>query len=133
MVWSVKHFRHYLYGHQCILYTDHEPLRSLLNTPHPSGKLARWGLALQEVDLVLHYRPGKTNGAADSLSRFPVVQPLQHNICLEELQPSVGGFNDSQEGEDSDNISDLKSLVAWQELIIVWIHLGILCITTTTG
>ena len=46
IVWSVKHFHHYLYGHHCIVYTDHEPLRSLLNTPQPSGKLARWGLAL---------------------------------------------------------------------------------------
>ena len=40
LVWSVKHFRHCLYGHHCDVYTDHEPLRSLLNTPHPSGKLA---------------------------------------------------------------------------------------------
>jgi len=108
VVWLVKHFQHYLYGHQCIVYTDHEPLRSLLNTSHPSGKLPQWGLALQEVDLVLHYRPSKTNGATDSLSRFPVVQPLQHNICVEESQPSVGGFNDCREGEDTDNISDLS-------------------------
>ena len=57
------------------------------------------------MDLVSHC---KTNGATDSLSRFPVVQPLQHNICVEELQPSVRGFNDSQEGEDSDNISGLS-------------------------
>jgi len=89
VVWLVKHFCHYLYSHQCIVYTDHKPLRSLLNTPHPSRKLARWELALQKVDLVLHNRPGKTNGAADSLSCFPVVQPLQHDICVEESQPSV--------------------------------------------
>ena len=37
VVWSVKHFRHYLYGHKCVIFTDHEPLKSLLNTPHPSG------------------------------------------------------------------------------------------------
>ena len=42
-------------------YTDHEALRSLLNTPRPSGKLARWGLALEELDLQIHYRPGKRN------------------------------------------------------------------------
>ena len=57
VVWAVKHFRHYLYGHHCHVFTDYEPLRSLLNTPHPSGKLAHWGLALQEVDIVIHYRP----------------------------------------------------------------------------
>ena len=38
VVWSVKH---YLYGHQCIVYTYLESLRSLLNIPHPSGKIAR--------------------------------------------------------------------------------------------
>jgi len=41
VVWSVKHFCHYLYGHPCVVYTDHEHLKSLLNTPHPSDKLAR--------------------------------------------------------------------------------------------
>ena len=95
----MKHFRHYLYGHRCVVYTDHEPLKSLLNTPHPSDKLVRWGLALQEVDLVLQYRPGKTKVAADSLSRFPMVQPSVHAVCLEESLPTIGG-DDSQRGED---------------------------------
>ena len=71
-VWAVKHFRPYLYGYSCHLYTDHEALKSLLNTPHPSGKLARWGLALQEVDLHIHYRPGKKNANADALSCCPL-------------------------------------------------------------
>ena len=53
VVWVVKHFRHYLYGHDCEVYTGHEPLIALLNTPHPSGKLARWRLTLQDVDLVI--------------------------------------------------------------------------------
>ena len=68
----MKHFRHYLYGHSCEVITDHEALKSLLNTPHPSGKLARWGMALQEVDLVISYRPGKKNSLADALSRHPI-------------------------------------------------------------
>ena len=72
-MWAVKHFRHYLYGHCCHVFTDHEPLKSLLNTPHPSGKLAQWGLA---VDLIIHYCPGKSNISADSLFRFPVDHPL---------------------------------------------------------
>ena len=49
-----------------------EALHALLNTPHPSGKLAMWGMALQELDLRLHYRPGKVNKNADALSRGPV-------------------------------------------------------------
>ena len=72
VVWAVRHFRQYLYGHTCHVYTDHEALKSLLNTPHPSGKLARWGLTLQELDLTIHYCPGKKNTKADALSRYPV-------------------------------------------------------------
>ena len=71
VVWAVKQFRHYLYGHRCTVFTDHEALRSLLNTPHPTGKLARWGLALQELELQIQYRSGKHNANADALSRYP--------------------------------------------------------------
>ena len=71
VVWAVKHFRPYLYGHRCDVCTDHEALKSLLNTPQPSGKLARWGMAIQELDLHIHYRPGKVNANVDALSRAP--------------------------------------------------------------
>ena len=79
VVWAVKQFRHYLYGQQCEVITDHQPLRSLLKTPHPSGKLARWGLALQELDLTIRYRPGKQNKTADALSRAPLPFGLEPN------------------------------------------------------
>ena len=72
IVWAIKHFYHYLYGHHYEVYTDHEPLIALLNTPYPSGKLARWGLILQDVDLVIRYRPGRKNAGADALPRLPV-------------------------------------------------------------
>ena len=72
VVWAIRHFRHYIYGRRCEVYTDHEALKILLNTPHPSGKLARWGLSLQELDLRIHYRPGPQNGNADALSRCPI-------------------------------------------------------------
>ena len=79
IVWAVKQFRHYLYGQQCEVITDHQPLRSLLKMPHPSGKLARWGLALQELDLTIKYHPGKQNMAVDALSRAPLSIGLEPN------------------------------------------------------
>lgn len=72
VVWATRHFRHYLYGHRCVIYTDHEALKALLSTPHPSGKLARLGLSLQELDLTIVYCPGKDNANADALSRHPI-------------------------------------------------------------
>ena len=82
VVWAVKHFRHFLYGHKCVVYTDHIALKALLNTPHPSGKLARWGLALQELDLEICYRPGKTNSNADALSRSPISPETQTPFAI---------------------------------------------------
>lgn len=87
VVWAVKHFRHYIYGHPCTVFTDHEALKALLNTPQPSGKLARWGMAIQELDLNIQYRPGKTNARADALSRHPV--PLQPEDCTRTQTPVV--------------------------------------------
>ena len=69
------------------MYTDHEALKSLLNTPQPSGKLARWGMALQELDLDIQYHPGKTNPRADALSRYPV--PTVSKDCANSQTPAL--------------------------------------------
>ena len=104
VVWAVRHFRQYLYGHRCNIITDHEALKSLLNTPHPSGRLARWGLTLQELDLVITYRPGKKNPKADALSRYPVCQDQPDESSLGAVVAQVGAPPNScqgQEGEQS--------------------------------
>ena len=98
VVWAVKHFRHYLYGHHCDVFTDHEALRSLLNTPHPSGKLARWGLALQEVDLSIFYRPGKKNVLADALSRSPAGGGGSSLVPQERLVAAIAGPQATPQG-----------------------------------
>ena len=72
VVWASKHFRAYLFGHRCVLYMDHSPLQAMLNSPHPSGKLARWGQVLAELDLDIWYKPGRKNANTDALSRSPV-------------------------------------------------------------
>ena len=72
LVWAVRYFRNYLLGHPCIVYTDHVACLSILNTNRPSGKLARWALTIQEMDLTIQHKPGKKNQNADALSRNPV-------------------------------------------------------------
>ena len=84
VVWSIQHFRAYLYGHEVTVITDHSAVRSILETPNPSGKHARWwlkvyGSGVGQVRIV--YRPGKENMRADALSRNPIrvegEQPLE--------------------------------------------------------
>ena len=69
LVWAVRYFRHYILGHPCTVYTDHVACLSILNTNKPSGKLARWALTIQEMDLTIKHKPGKANSNADALSR----------------------------------------------------------------
>ena len=74
VVWAIKHFRAYLYGHDVQVVTDHSAVKALLTVPSPSGKHARWwlqvfGSGLRQVDIV--YRAGKQNVRADALSRNP--------------------------------------------------------------
>ncbi|MGL4388093.1 MAG: reverse transcriptase domain-containing protein, partial [Brevinema sp.] len=73
IVWSVEHFRPYLYGRKFRVITDHKPLKFLLNTKPPaSSRLMRWRLKLEEYDFEIIYKEGKTNLNADSLSRIKI-------------------------------------------------------------
>ena len=102
MVWSLRHFRAYLYGHKCIVYTDHSPVKSLLKTKHPSGKLARWGEVVSEFDLEVKYCPGHKNANADALSRSPV--------SWSELEDDDEAFHSVQVGVVVSDVSDSKGL-----------------------
>ena len=119
-MWAIKHFHHYLYGHHCEVYTDHKPLIALLNTPHPSGKLARWELILQDVDLVIRYCSGKKNAGVDALSHLPVDQDDNRDCSLSEKQGddndifvattviednAKGGERDSEENNENESSS----------------------------
>ena len=68
VVWACKHYRAYLLGHHCVVYTDHAPLKAMLKAKHPSGRLARWAGIISELDLDIQYRPGRKNSNADALS-----------------------------------------------------------------
>ena len=82
LVWAVRYFRPYLLGHKTTVFTDHSACLSLLNHPRPSGKLARWALTIQEMDLLIKHRSGKSNTNADALSRNPVPSPSRDNESL---------------------------------------------------
>jgi len=71
LVWAVRYFRPYLLGHPCVVYTDHTACLSILNTARLSGKLARWALTIQEMDITIRHKSGRKITNADALSRCP--------------------------------------------------------------
>ena len=91
-MWAVLYFHPYLLGHHTIVYTDHSACLSLLiNTPRPSGKLARWAMTVQEMNLTLKHCSGKQNANADALSRNPLFEEVKSIDCVntcEELECS---------------------------------------------
>ena len=83
IVHAVKTFYPYLYGRKFQVLTDHRPLQWLMTVKEPTGRLARWALLLQEFDIEITYRPGKTNQNADCLSRIPVNKIDDHPLSGE--------------------------------------------------
>lgn len=51
------------------------------HTTQPSGKLARWEMAIQELDLEMVHRPGKKNVNVDGLSQNAL--PFNDNLTAE--------------------------------------------------
>lgn len=72
IVWATKQFRHYLYGRQFIIKTDHRPLVWLHNLKEPNTRLQRWKIKLEEYDFKIEYIQGKENKVADALSRIKI-------------------------------------------------------------
>ena len=98
VVHFVKHFRHYLYGRQFLVRTDHSSLRWLMQFKNPQNQLARWLEILSEFDFQIQHRPGRQHSNADALSRIPCRQCGFHTDWEKETcfcQPSdkcVSGY-----------------------------------------
>ena len=82
--------------------TNHEAIKS---TSQPSGKLVRWALILQEMDLEIKYTAGKKNSNADALSRYPIDVPPAHdaNTELSEVVATLDSSGEvgSKDGENA--------------------------------
>ena len=76
IIFSVKKFHQFLYGHRFIIKTDHKPLEGLLNEKkgipsQAAPRIQRWALTLASYEYEISYKAGQTNGNADGLSRLP--------------------------------------------------------------
>lgn len=77
IVWSVRHFRHYLSCNPFTIVTDHRPLLTLrkLDVTHdPTGRRGRWALELNPYQWTILHKEGKKHTNADAMSRIPLSQ-----------------------------------------------------------
>ena len=69
VVFALKIWRHYLYGEQFEVFSDHKSLKYIFTQRDLNMRQRRWMEFLEDYDFTLHYHPGKANVVADALSR----------------------------------------------------------------
>ena len=96
LIFAVKKFHIYLYGHEFTLITDHKPLTTILGPkkgipPLAAARLQRWAILLSAYKYQIEFRSTTAHGNADCLSRLPLTNQSPEGLSSE---PTI--FNVSQ-------------------------------------
>ena len=81
VVFSLKLWRHYLYGEKCRIFIDHKSLKYLLTQKELNLRQRRWLKLLNDYDCIIDYHQEKTNVVVNALSRKTIsILSLKHCI-----------------------------------------------------
>ncbi|CAA0812644.1 Uncharacterized mitochondrial protein AtMg00860, partial [Striga hermonthica] len=69
VVYSLKIWRHYLYGGKCEIFTNHKSLKYIFTQKELNMRQRRCLELVKDYDCTISYHPEKANVVADSLSR----------------------------------------------------------------
>ncbi|GKD97443.1 putative nucleotidyltransferase, ribonuclease H [Tanacetum coccineum] len=69
VVQAVKHWRHYLFPKEFVLFTDHDSLRHIRTQDKVSHKHGHWLAFLEKFTFVVKHKTGVSNRVVDALSR----------------------------------------------------------------
>ncbi|GJR78987.1 putative reverse transcriptase domain-containing protein [Tanacetum coccineum] len=75
VVFALKTWRHYLYGTESVIYTDHKSLHHIFDQKELNMRQRRWIELFSDYDCKIRYHSGKANVMADALSRKERVKP----------------------------------------------------------
>ena len=80
MKYAMAKFRVYLLGDRpFVVYTEHASLRTAVNSPHLSQRMARWLSFFAEYNFSVEYKPGRLIVVTDALLRRPDFEPGAQN------------------------------------------------------
>ncbi|GJZ52236.1 putative reverse transcriptase domain-containing protein [Tanacetum coccineum] len=88
-VFTLKIWRHYLYGTKSVIYTDHRSLQHIFSQKELNMRQRRWIELFSDYDCEIRYHPGKANVVADALSRKERVKPKRVRAMNMTLQSSI--------------------------------------------
>ena len=69
VVFTLKIWRHYLYGENCRIYTDHKSFKYFLTQKKLNLRQRRWLELFKDYDCITDYHPEKDNVVPDALSK----------------------------------------------------------------
>ncbi|GJT84324.1 putative reverse transcriptase domain-containing protein [Tanacetum coccineum] len=89
VVFALKIWRHYLYGKNSVIYTDHKSLSHIFSQKELNMRQRHWIELFSDYDCEIRYHPGKANVVADALSRKERVKPKRVRAMNMTLQSSI--------------------------------------------
>ena len=112
---AIKYWRFWLIGRRFEVITDHKPLADLNLRARTDEELGDISNYLLQYDFSIHYRPGKENCEADTLSRNPVLEyeeecredePLRtvNTLTLEEIKEGQKGITTKNNGKNKHGV-----------------------------
>ena len=69
VVFTLKIWRHYLYGEKCEIFTDHESLKYIFTQKELNMRQRRRSELIKDYDCTTNYHLGKANVVVDVMSR----------------------------------------------------------------
>ncbi|GJS78916.1 putative reverse transcriptase domain-containing protein [Tanacetum coccineum] len=133
VMFALKIWRHYLYGTNRVIYTDHKSLHHIFSQKELNMRQRRWIELVSDYDYEIRYHPGKVNVVADALSRKERVKPKRIRAMNIILQSSIKDriLTAQKEAEDEsaglqkglDEMIELKNDGALYYLDRIWVPL----------
>nr|GFA90997.1 putative reverse transcriptase domain-containing protein [Tanacetum cinerariifolium] len=87
VVFALKMWRHYLYGTNSVIYTDHKSLQHIFDQKELNIRQRRWIELFSDYDCEIRYHPGKANVVADALSRKERAKPRRVKGIMQFILP----------------------------------------------
>ncbi|GKB46864.1 putative reverse transcriptase domain-containing protein [Tanacetum coccineum] len=99
VVFSLKIWRHYLYGTKSVIYTDHKSLQYIFDQNELNMSQRRWIELFSDYECEIRYHPGKANVMVDDQSRKEQVKPRRVLAMTMIIQSGVRGMILAAQGE----------------------------------
>ncbi|GKC71132.1 putative reverse transcriptase domain-containing protein, partial [Tanacetum coccineum] len=108
VVFALRLWRHYLYGTNCVVFTDHKSLQYVLNHKEPNLRQRIWIELLSDNDCEIRYHPGKANVVADALSQKEMNKPLRVRDLVMIVHNNLPKrFREAQKGSNEEEILEI--------------------------